>query len=263
MILFLGDSFTWGQGLYFEKWKSEGINVIKWKKKYGDVDSFPHENLDYNSDCFRKENHFPALVAKHYDRCYNVKWGNGGSNWDVIHQINAIPTLSPQFRNGLDLVVIQLTDWTRNDNRVLYENDLYEQAIPNMRYLMKKKGWEDELITEMMKNEALYQVQKMKELLDELGKKWIVISWRNDMGEIIKEQFPENYVPFYYQGEEHSAFEICLERGSGYTLEDEFNDGHLNTKGCQLVADSIIKKIETLGGKSIFRYINRDKHILI
>ena len=23
-ILFLGDSFTWGQGLYFYKWKEEG-----------------------------------------------------------------------------------------------------------------------------------------------------------------------------------------------------------------------------------------------
>ena len=255
MILFLGDSFTWGQGLYFEKWRDAGIDVMKWKETYGELDKYPHENLDYESHQYRKENHFPALVAKHYNKNYDIKWGNGGSNWDIIHQINALPILSPQFRNGLDLVVIQLTDWTRNDNRILYHNDLYEQAVPNMRYLMKEDGWEDKLINEMMQDEALYQVQKMKELLDELGKKWIVISWRDDMGKLIKEHFPENYVPFYYNDKEYSAFEICLERGTGCALEDEFLDGHLNSKGCRLVADSIIKKIESMGGKSLFTYI--------
>jgi hypothetical protein len=256
MILFLGDSFTWGQGLYFEKWKNDGIDVLKWKEKNGDVDEYPHENLDYDSDCFRKENHFPALVAKHYDRCYNVKWGNGGSNWDVIHQVNMLPVLSPQFRNGLDLIVIQLTDWTRNDNRVLYKQDLYQQAVPEMKYLVKDSEWENKLIDDMMKKESLYQVEKMKEILDNLGKKWVVISWRDDMGEIIKNKFSENYVPFYYKDKEYSAFEICLQ-DENYSLEKEFNDGHLNTKGCKLVADSIIKKIDSMGGKSLFRYINK------
>ena len=263
MILFLGDSFTWGQGLYFEKWRDSGIDVMKWKKTKGHIDEFPHENLDYESDCFRKENHFPALVAKHFDRCYNVKWGNGGSNWDIVHQINSIPFLSPQFRNGLDLIVIQLTDWTRNDNRLLYNSDLYEQSVPNIDYLMKEKDWEDKLVDKMMKNEALFQVQKMKELLDELELNWVVLSWRNDMGNMIKKHFPENYVPIYFNNHKYSAFEKCLEKGSGYTLEDEFDDGHLNTKGCQLVADSIIKKIDSMGGRRLFRYINRDKYIVI
>src|SRR6056300_273539 len=135
MILFLGDSFTWGQGLYFEKWKSEGIDISEWKEKYGEIHDYPHEHLDYESHKYRKEHHFPALVAKHFDKDYNVKWGNGGSNWDLIHQANMIPALSPQYRNGLDLVVVQLTDWTRTDNRLLYKNDIYEQTpIPNIDY---------------------------------------------------------------------------------------------------------------------------------
>jgi lysophospholipase L1-like esterase len=124
MILFLGDSFTWGQGLYFEKWKSEGINILEWQEKYGEIHDYPHEHLDYESHQYRRKHHFPALVAKHYDKNYDVKWGNGGSNWDLIHQANMIPVLSPQYRNSVDLVVVQLTDWTRNDNRILYKNDL-------------------------------------------------------------------------------------------------------------------------------------------
>jgi len=254
MILFLGCSLTWGQGLYFEKWRDEGFDVMRWKKSNGNLDVFPHENLDYESHQYRRQHHFPALVAKHYNRNYDVKWGNGGSNWDIIHQINAIPFLSPQFRNGLDLVVIQLTNWTRNDNRLLYKKDLYEQAIPELKNIIKEPGWENRLIDEMMEDEALYQIQKMKELLDELGLKWIAISWLDDMGKLLEKHFPENYVPFYLEGSKYNSFEVCFGNNK-YTLEEEFKDEHLNKVGCKLVADSIIKKIDSIGGRSIFNYI--------
>jgi lysophospholipase L1-like esterase len=264
MILFLGDSFTWGQGLYFEKWRDAGIDVMKWKKSKGDLDIFPHENLDYESHQYRRHYHFPSLVAKHYDRNYDVKWGNGGSNWDLIHQANMIPVLSPQYRNGLDLVVVQLTDWTRTDNRLLYKNDIYEQTpIPNIDYIQKDRDWEAKLVDKMMIDEQMFQLNKLKEIFEELGLRWIVISWRNDMGNIVKEHFPENYVPFYYKNKEYTGFEVCLQRGTGYTLEDEFLDGHLNIKGCELVADSIIRKIESMGGKSLFTYIKPENKILI
>lgn len=261
MILFLGCSLTWGQGLYYEKWKNEGFDVNKWKNKHN-IDNYPHENLDYESHQYRRQHHFPSLVAKHYDRNYDVKWGNGGSNWDIIHQINSIPFLSPQFRNGIDLVVIQLTDWTRNDNRLLYKKDLYQQAIPDVNRIIREKGWEDKLIDEMMENEALYQIEKMKSLLDELGLKWIAISWLGDMGELLKKHFPKHYIPFYLDGKEYNSFQVCF-GNEKYTFEKEFKDEHLNSLGCQLVADSIIKKIDSMGGKRLFRYINKDKYIFI
>jgi len=255
MILFLGDSFTWGQGLYFEKWEADRIDVFDWKSKYGDADDNPHENLDYNSDLYRKQNHFPALVAKHYNRCYNIKWGNGGSNWDIIHQLNALPVLAPQFRNGLDLIVIQLTDWTRDDNRILYNNDIYEQtAIPNINYLQRDKHWKESLINKMMLNEMEYQLKKIKEICNILDKKWLCISWRDDMGKLLKEKYNENYVPFYYDNKNYFGFEIAL-HSNEYSL-NKFQDGHLNTAGCKLVADSIIKKIERIGGTKLFNYIN-------
>lgn len=254
MILFLGDSFTWGQGLYYEKWKSEGFDVHRWNEINGEVWKFPHENLDYESHQYRKQHHFPALVAKHYNRNYDVKWGNGGSNWDIIHQINMIPVMAPQFRDGLDLIVIQLTSWTRDENRVLYKQDLYQQAVPDIRYLSRKSNWQERLVEKKIENEPLYQIELIQSHLKTLNKKWIVISWLDDMGEIIKEHFPKNYVPFYYNGKEYSSFDICLQGNSPYSLQNEFGDGHLNSKGCKLVADSIIKKIDSMGGKTLFRY---------
>lgn len=248
---------TWGQGLYFEKWKKDGVDVPKWLKIYGETHMYPHEALDYESHLYREQHHFPGLVSRHYDRHYETRWGNGGSNWDIIHLSNLIPALSPQYRNGgAELVVVQLTDWSRTDNRILYNNDIYEQTpIPNIDYLMKDRDWESKLVDKMFENEAFYQIKKIKQTLDELGIKWIVISWRDDLGEIIKENFSENYVPFYYKGKEYSGFEICLQDDE-YSLEKEFYDGHLNSKGCQLVADSIIKKIESMGGRSLFNYIS-------
>jgi hypothetical protein len=262
MILFLGDSFTWGQGLYFEKWKNEGIDVPKWKEINGEVYDFPHENLDYQSHQYRRQHHFPSLVAKHYDKNYDVKWGNGGSNWDTIHQINMIPIFASQFRDGLDLIVIQLTDWTRGENRVLYNKDLYEQAIPDTRYLSRDEKWEDKLIDKIMDDEALYQIKQMEKFLKILDKRWIVVSWLEDMGQLVKENFPSQYVPIYYNGKEHTGFDVLL-RDPKYCLDSQFSDGHLNSKGCKLVADSIIKKIDSIGGKTLFRYAKKTQESVI
>jgi lysophospholipase L1-like esterase len=252
MILFLGDSFTWGQGLYYEKWKNEGINVHHWLAKNGEVFEFPHEHLDYESHQYRKENHFPSLVAKYYDKNYDVKWGNGGSNWDIIIQSNMIPIFSPQFRDGLDLVVIQLTDWTRTDNESVFRKNFYKDSIVDTNLLLINKNWEDELIDDLFEEEALYQLKKIKEHLDYLDKKWIVLSWHEDMGNLIKEYFPDNYVPIYYENKEWSYFDL-ITRNSKYTLR-EFSDSHFNSIGHQIIADSIIRKIESMGGQKLFTY---------
>ena len=250
MILFLGDSFTWGQGLYFEKWQSEGIDVMEWP-----FHEYPHEQLDYESHKYRKEHHFPALVAKHFDKDYNIKWGNGGSNWDIIHQANMIPALSPQYKYGIDLVVVQLTDWARDDNRIIYKDDLNKKnSIPNINYLQKHENWENKLFDEMMIDEQMFQLNKLKEIFKKLGLRWIVISWLDDMGNIIKENFKKNYIPFYHKGKEYSSFQLCV-RHNEYSLYREFKDDHLNSNGCRLIADSIIKKIESMGGSSLFTNI--------
>jgi lysophospholipase L1-like esterase len=261
MILFLGDSFTWGQGLYFEKWEADGIDVLKWKSAFGDLSYYPHELLGYDSDVYRKSNHFPALVAKHYDRSYNVKWGNGGSNWDIIHQLNLLESLSPQYNKGVDLIVIQLTDFYRNNNRVLHGNDIYKRtSMPDRDYLEHKDNLETQIVEKMITDVPEYQLRKIKEICDIIGKKWICISWRGDMGKILKNKYKENYVPFFYKDKEYEGFEIALMDDS-YSLE-EFNDGHFNSKGCELVADSIIKKIEEIGGRGIFNYLPFSRNLI-
>jgi hypothetical protein len=74
------------------------------------------------------------------------------------------------------------------------------------------------------------------------------------MGKLLEKHFPENYIPFYLNNEEHKSFEVCF-GDERYTFEKKYQDEHLNSLGCKLVADSIIKKIDSIGGKDLFNYI--------
>ena len=242
MIVFLGDSFTWGQGLYFEKWESDGIDVNEWKGKYGDLSYYPHESLNFQSDSYRRNSNFSSIVAKYYDRFHNSTWGNGGSNWELLQQISMLPIISP----NTELVVVQLTDWSRNDGKDIFSKEL------NDKIKFKHTSY-NEIIDSMVLTEITYQIKKVKELCDSISKKWICISWRDDMGKILKEKYPENYIPFFYKNKEYYGFEVAL-NDNEYTLH-RFNDGHFNSKGHKLVAESIIKKIEEIGGRNLFNYI--------
>ena len=102
MIYFFGDSFTWGQGLYFEKWHEKGIKSDLMAKHM--PDTFPQECLSYDDNKIRKERHFPNLVAKHFDRDYITDWHNGGTNYNVLRFLGLV-TGSPIQ----DITVFQFT----------------------------------------------------------------------------------------------------------------------------------------------------------
>lgn len=81
MIIFLGDSFTWGQGLYTKKWIQDGKSIEYCNNHL--PPTFSHGNISHSDDEYRRKYHFPNLVAKHYDRSYYVKPKNGGTNRDI------------------------------------------------------------------------------------------------------------------------------------------------------------------------------------
>jgi hypothetical protein len=187
MIVFLGDSFTWGQGLFFEKWASEGSDVKKWFDENGDVDEYPHESIDYESDKYRRENHFPAIVAKHFNKTYTTRWGNGGSNWDIVNILNNVPSLAPQYRNTIDLFVIQFTDFTRTDHRLIKDSDLInELPFERSKFPLESNYDDNSIIDELLHNELKLQIEMINDVIvNKMGKKWIGISWLDDMGKIL------------------------------------------------------------------------------
>ena len=68
MILFLGDSFTWGQGLQIPYWIQQGKSIDECNRLM--PPQYPAEIYDYHADEYRKKHHFPNLVAKHFNKSY-------------------------------------------------------------------------------------------------------------------------------------------------------------------------------------------------
>jgi lysophospholipase L1-like esterase len=250
MIVFLGDSFTWGQGLFFEKWASDGIDVKKWIDTNGNVDDYPHENIDYESDKYRRENHFPALVAKHFNKTYTTRWGNGGSNWDIINILNNVPSLAPQYRNTIDLFVIQFTDFSRTFHRLIKESDLIDELpFERDKFPLESNYNDNSIIDELLHNELKLQIEMVNDIIvNKMGKKWIGVSWLDDMGKVLEADYKENHIPIKYDGITYNSFQKIYEKKEKNLLflTEKFNirDDHFNLEGHQFMASNIIDKIE-------------------
>jgi hypothetical protein len=225
MILFVGCSFTWGAGLQFEylidneEWTIEQCNKLIPPKSF-------MEHLNYKSDMFRKKNHFPNLVAKHFDKHYALSnIGNGGDNKNIKFAINNLDKFIVHQEgksNPIKLVVVQFTEWTR------VTDDTMETQVDK---IVKSLG----------------------------NTKWIGLSWRDDISQYLKKIKPYNFCPIEYKGIHYDNFEELIDSpqccnnelwstDEKLTLygkyEGKLNDDHFCKKGHKVMAKSIIKKIK-------------------
>lgn len=229
MIVFLGDSFTWGQGLQIPYWIKNGKTIEECNRLM--PPKFPSETYDYHADEYRKKHHFPNLVAKHFNKSYSTKWGNGGSNEDIVfHILNMGKMLDI---NGVDFIVIQFTEIGRDQelSKLLSE--------PLLKEINKSA---DEVIDEYIK-EQIHFIDNF--CRNTLKKPWYAFSWRKEHGEILKKYYPNNFIPIIYgdnhfnNQEELMQYPVTL----GSTIPN-CQDAHLNEFGNEIIANSIISKIE-------------------
>ena len=62
---------------------------------------------------------------------------------------------------------------------------------------------------------------------------------------LLKKHYPENFIPIYRDGKEYTSFAPNVDEGlrlcdSMPGLQDE----HLNSEGCKVIANSIVKKLK-------------------
>lgn len=232
MIVFLGDSFTWGQGLPIEKWIGETEKTIEDSNKLMPP-TYPSELYSYEDDLYRKQNHFPNIVSKYFNKSYVTKFGNGGTNQDII---DILYNMGRQCQPaGVDFYVIQFTEVSRD--LTLHEN------IKDFSHKIDREP--DEVFNQYM--EA--QVNKINNVIvNNFGKKWYGISWRHDFSEILENLYPENYIPIEYGGMTYNNFDELMVKNTNLTLYGKYpgiDDGHLCSEGHQVLANSIIKKISS------------------
>jgi len=231
VILFLGDSFTWGAGLQFEYLFQNGHSVDEINKLIPPETYL--ENLDYKSDEYRKKHHFPNLVAKEMNMAYVLgKIGNGGSNNNMSFIINNIGELLMYYfvlPTPIEMVIVQFTEFMRDAS----------------------EDWELNRYTgdfeENNKKEIIKQIEKFNKACRGKNLKWFGLSWQKDMGNILKKHYPDKFIPILQDNDEYVCFaDLDIDRGSQLRLADIIDkcvDSHFSSEGHKLIAKSILEKI--------------------
>jgi|TARA_B100001094_G_C17994985_1_gene702198 hypothetical protein len=218
-ILFLGDSFTWGQGLHYyhlienKAWDWEKCsNFLESRERF--------ENLGYEADEYRRINAFPNLVCKELNcRPIIPQQENGGDNpriIDILENINLYVT-----DNAIDCIITQFSCPSRiNDNE---------------RYNFKSI---DEIIN--------YQIETINDLSNKLNKPWFGLAWKPQVGNVLNTKYSENHIPIQYKGKEHNSFDIDSMNNFRSLIiggNDQIRDFHPNLEGHKVIKDSIIHKL--------------------
>jgi hypothetical protein len=219
MILFLGDSFTWGQGLqYYYLTEYSGWS---WE----DCDKFFQKNtrfewLGFEEDEFRRKNGFPYLVSKEINLPFQTpRMENGSDNkvsYDILKNIHDACTT-----NNIQFIVVQFSAPSRS---------ILNDTEPKF---------------DTMDEQIEHQVQRIADLLSSYNVDWLGISWMEEIGKILKEKYPQNFVPVKYKGFYYQSFDFMIHselKELTIKFTKNITDEHFNLLGHKIISQSILEK---------------------
>ena len=184
--------------------------------------------LDYNADEYRKQHSWPNLVAKKLNKPYRV--GTTKSSTNLTQILNSIKhekeLCYSSSANQIDTIVVQFTDWTRDD--ITFNNSVSQTIEHHVKQIAD--ACNDIRNDKFIKNKS-YKTSYPS---------WVGLSWQKDIGKVLEKDYPENFIPLHYKKERYNNFESFRDSG-GLIIE---RDGHFNSKGCKVIADSIVKKLK-------------------
>ena len=218
-IVFLGDSFTWGQGLhYYYMMENHGWTESDCKKFFDSQDRF--EWLGFEADEYRRRHSYPYIICKELNKMMvNPFFENGGDNKRIIETLELLHHPLFMSSNNIDYIVVQFSSPLRQVNVSKYKSI-------------------DDLILE--------QVSKVDELCKSLNAKWFGISWLDEVSKIIKENYSDNFVPILHNDKEYLSMDEKNQEIEDLLIKhnSKVNDSHPNKKGHEVMAKSIINKIK-------------------
>lgn len=221
-ILFLGDSFTWGQGLYFYKWKEEGrempVNVGGMFPSHSDL--IKDDDLEYK-DRFS----FTGLVSAYYNLTPIKRFENGGSNTEIL--LDAL-NLIDKHNNSIEKLVFQFTTISRYQFRDL-----------NMGNIDNCEGTFDDIFNERTTNFFYYVDGILKYFSNLYNFKYCYMDWLGDFYHILPDKFVKyniGDITYNYFGEFLNDYKIDININSIPII-----DLHLNKDGQTISATSIIE----------------------
>ena len=232
-ILGIGDSFMWGESLYF----------------YSDLPNLPfskEHNFDFDSMtegmvAYKNKHRFIQLVADYYDTWCTVKSLNGSTNeynLEFLNTFNYTDVVEPEgmhhFNFKLDINEYKL---------VIFLFTSHLRSRDNKRAI----------------DDILISADKVFTKFEERGIQVCTLCWMPEFFDNFT--YRELYVnknrhtPLIYNDEIFNWYEdLCQDTGHNLTIKSDFvkkgyqiNDVHFNKQGNKMVAESIIKKLNREG----------------
>jgi hypothetical protein len=261
-ILFGGCSFTWGQGLYFY---SDLPNLYNYNSDYPIyfyIDKVTSAQLKFKNTLY-----YPRLIANHFNTFEVVKDLNGGCEDETFDFFNSIfenkkdiisSNNNKYIYDDFDYIVIQLSSIVRNKFYFNINNKQFSTIITfDNKYLLKymqiknytfNDCWSEFLDQQFirLKNELMFYESK--------GIKIKIMLWFDDLLERIQnDTFLKNKLVILNYN--NKIFNTILELGDSYDemyiitdpyfKDKKFNDKHPSKLLHQIMADGIIKSIES------------------
>jgi len=254
-ILFLGCSFTWGQGLYFY---SDLDTLIRPNDEY----SFNQKDVSHAQIKYKNRLRFPRLVANHFKTFEHTRSINGGCE---DHSFEFLDNLFVQdfVYEDFSYMIIQISHVFRNSFKFQYNGINYttnldprnERENPNEPFY----SWYDEnnMTYDLYRNEFIkQQVERLKEKIifyEDKGIKCKVISWQEEIVPFIYQDLVlnEKFVKLEYDNKTFDTISLLQKAYPNMTImyDEFFGDNppkdHHPSKLChQVISNSIIKNIE-------------------
>lgn len=223
MIVFHGDSFTWGSGLQYhclvEEYGYTWEQCNQFLPNKCRLEQFPKKIDDY-----RIKHSFANLVSNHFDVPYILSLnGNGGDNTIIKQRIFASENdYHPGYHFAeIDLHIIQLSAPLRGNPNITDTSD-----INRLVYL--------EVLDIIKKVDALPKLQKND---------YLFLCWFEEHAEIIKSICPNQLIYINYNNVLYDSFSKLTQTKLSFKKYG-LNDLHFTKEGHKIIANSIIDKIK-------------------
>lgn len=258
VFLFLGCSFTWGEGLQYYS----GLPSVVFHDKH----TFSPSEITYPQYQFIRNNRFSRLVANKVNGIEITQAINGGNNQDNIYYLieknkdNVINSDVIRLdretafkKEELTHIVIQFTDiyrdkfesfgipkdWTREQQHqycVEKEISASDFEMDGIRYILRK------------------YLEKLKPYI-QIGVNigflmWQHVGWRDVINEEEFKFVKENLIKIQHNNKEYISLHDFTENGNKNTIQSDFckqygkqcGDSHLSLDGHKIIAESIYTK---------------------
>jgi hypothetical protein len=254
-IIFAGDSFTWGQGLYYYS----NLPNLKIPKTGHYIDTY----VTPSHRKFKDTKRFARLVANEFETFELTKIGNGGSDYKSLDFIDDIFKKNGYKYEDISYVIFQSTYFMRSPFEMEIEGEIQQLFFNHS--IMKMHNMHDFFIKWLNENnytledyERLHINQVFKKIKDKFielesnGVKCKIICWTLDYIDLIKndEYMFDKFIPILYNNKTMDCFETFMEeypemmiKNDSY-FEKSVGDGHLSLNAHRIIADNIINKIK-------------------